>query len=93
MGDVRGKHVLDVACGQGFFSRALASIGASVTGVDIALELIQIAKKLGPSSISYLVSPASRIPLPEESFDSAICVLALQTYRDFRGLGTSITPP
>jgi len=85
VGDVRGKHVLDVACGQGFFSRALESAGAMVTGVDIAPELIAIAKKLGPQSITYLAAPASRIPLPEASFDSATCVLALQNIKDLSG--------
>ncbi len=85
VGDVRGKHVLDVACGEGFFSRALATSGATVTGADIAPELIEIAKKLGPSEINYLVAPASRMPLPEGSFDLATCVLALQNIRDLSG--------
>ena len=85
IGDVKGKHVLDVACGQGFFSRALAQNGARVTGADIAPELIQIAKKLGPVDITYLAAPASRMPLPESSFDAATCVLALQNIKDLSG--------
>lgn len=83
--NVHGKHVLDVACGEGFFSRALESAGATVTGVDIAPELIQIAKRLGPQNITYLAAPASRIPLPENTFDAAICVLALQNIQDLSG--------
>ena len=43
IGDSRGKRVLDVACGEGFFSRALTAAGAHVTGADIAPELIAIA--------------------------------------------------
>jgi len=85
LGDVNGKLVLDVACGQGFFSRALASVGAHVTGADIAPELIAIAKKLGPASIHYLAAPAARMPLPDASFDAAICVLALQNIKDLSG--------
>ena len=85
LGDVKDKRILDVACGQGFFSRALASAGAHVTGADIAPELIAIAKKLGPASITYLAAPASRMPLPDESFDAAICVLALQNIKDLSG--------
>lgn len=86
LGDVRGRHVLDLACGEGFFSRALHALGARVTGVDIAPELIQIAKKLGPADISYLAAPASRIPLPDSSFDMAVCVLALQNIKDLSGV-------
>ncbi|MEK7480423.1 MAG: class I SAM-dependent methyltransferase [Patescibacteria group bacterium] len=85
IGDMRGKRVLDVACGEGFFSRALAAAGAHVTGVDIAPELIAIAKKLGLAGVQYLAAPASRMPLPDSSFDVAICVLALQNIKDLSG--------
>ncbi len=85
LGDVKGKQVLDVACGQGFFSRALEKEGSRVTGADIAPELIEIAKKLGPASITYLAAPASRMPLPDETFDAAVCVLALQNIKDLPG--------
>lgn len=78
LGNVKGKHIIDVACGEGFFSRALAGEGALVTGIDIAPELIELAKKAGPTDIRYLVASADRIPLPDSSFDSALCVLALQ---------------
>src|SRR3989344_4976701 len=85
LGDVKDKHLLDVACGQGFFARALAREGARVTGADIATELIAIAKKLGPPTIHYIAAPASRMPLPDESFDTAICVLALQNIKNLSG--------
>jgi ubiquinone/menaquinone biosynthesis C-methylase UbiE len=39
------KAVLDVGCGTGFQSFLHASAGASVVGIDIADELIKIAKK------------------------------------------------
>ena len=84
-GDVRGKHVLDLACGEGFFSRALAAGGAVVTGADIAPELIKIAQKLGPADISYITAPAERLPLPDASFDLAVCVLALQNIKNLSG--------
>ncbi|HEY4024973.1 MAG TPA: methyltransferase domain-containing protein [Candidatus Dormibacteraeota bacterium] len=34
LGDVRGRHVLDAGCGQGYFSRMLAARGARVVGVE-----------------------------------------------------------
>jgi ubiquinone/menaquinone biosynthesis C-methylase UbiE len=85
LGPVRGKHVLDVGCGEGFFSRALQKEGAIVTGVDIAPELINIAKGTGPKDISYIAAPAELIPLPDESSDSAVCVLALQNINNISG--------
>ncbi len=41
----KGDKILDLACGQGFFSRAFASAGADVTGVDISKELIAKAQE------------------------------------------------
>lgn len=46
LGDVRGKEVLDVACGEGFYTRLIKQAGtAEVTGVDISEAMIQLAEK------------------------------------------------
>ena len=46
LGDVRGKTVLDMACGEGFYTRLLKRAGASeVTGVDISAGMIQLAEE------------------------------------------------
>jgi 2-polyprenyl-3-methyl-5-hydroxy-6-metoxy-1,4-benzoquinol methylase len=34
LGPVKGQHVLDLACGNGYIARKLARSGARVTGVD-----------------------------------------------------------
>lgn len=74
-----GRKVLDVACGQGAFCRALAERGAEVTGVDAAAELIELARARGNPSIHYHVADAKDLAfLPEASFDAAACVLAIQ---------------
>ena len=45
VGDVRGKSVLDLACGYGFFGRELYRRGAkAVVGVDISPSMIQLAR-------------------------------------------------
>ena len=45
VGDVRGKAILDVACGEGFYTRLLKKAGASeVTGVDISGAMIRLAE-------------------------------------------------
>lgn len=41
---LRGARVLDVGCGGGLLSEAMAREGASVLGVDLSAELIDIAK-------------------------------------------------
>lgn len=44
LGDVRGKHVLDLGCGGGDTSFALAGAGADATGLDVSADLIALAK-------------------------------------------------
>ncbi len=44
-GDVRGKSVLDLACGEGFYTRQLKLRGAAtVEGVDISAGMIALAR-------------------------------------------------
>ncbi|MCW5804165.1 MAG: methyltransferase domain-containing protein [Deltaproteobacteria bacterium] len=45
-GDVRGLRVLDLGCGQGWFSRQLAGAGGHVTGIDWSAGLIEHARRL-----------------------------------------------
>jgi len=42
----KGKKVLDVGCGTGFFSNSIAKLGANVTGIDFSQSAILIAKKM-----------------------------------------------
>ncbi len=39
-----GSRVLDVGCGGGILSEALASAGAQVTGIDLAEDALQVAR-------------------------------------------------
>lgn len=73
-----GMRILDLACGQGYFARAFASLGASVDGVDISRELIERAIREG-GGITYHVSPAENLASFEDAeFDALTCVLAIQ---------------
>ncbi len=75
----KNQVVLDLACGQGFFSRVLAKSGAKVVASDISSELISLAKKHATPGVEYHVSPADNIKFcADKSVDSILIVLALQ---------------
>lgn len=78
-----GQEILDVGCGQGYFSREIAKIGAKVVGVDIGNELIKLAKEKAEKNETYLNLSADKMSaLQNNKFDSAICVLALQNMKN-----------
>ncbi|MFX1676516.1 class I SAM-dependent methyltransferase [Paraburkholderia sp. A2WS-5] len=69
-----GEHVLDVGCGAGASSLALAACvgaGGQVLGVDISEPLISRARALVPQDtpVLFQVADASSAELPEGAFD------------------------
>ncbi len=83
----KGEAVLDLACGQGFFSREFAAAGASVTGADVSAELIAIAKRLSPPYIRFEVAPADSLKVIQDgTFDKVCVVLALQNIENLKGV-------
>lgn len=75
-----GLRLLDLACGQGFFSHELAKSGGEVVGVDVSPELIKLAKK-GQGNF-FSASAADLSVLGKRKFDVAICILAIQNIED-----------
>jgi ubiquinone/menaquinone biosynthesis C-methylase UbiE len=65
IGNVSGKRVLDLACGEGFYSRRLKTLGAaSVVGVDISAGMIRLAKQQesdDPQGIEYICADAREL--------------------------------
>ena len=67
LGPLAGLHVLDIGCGAGLLSEAMAREGATVTGVDPATRNISIARAHAQSSgldIDYRVGAVEDIDLP-----------------------------
>lgn len=80
----KGMNVLDVGCGQGFFSHNISSSGATVTGIDISPELIKLANTGGgdweKGKETFIVCSAESFSnqIGKDKFDVAISVLSIQ---------------
>ncbi|HAL72879.1 MAG TPA: SAM-dependent methyltransferase [Verrucomicrobiales bacterium] len=74
----KGERILDLGCGQGVFSRAMADKGAQVTGVDAAPTLIVKARTYpSRTPIRYYDRDAAQLAGLGE-FDAASAILCLQ---------------
>lgn len=80
LGDIRGLRVLDLACGEGFYTRLLRIAGAEdVTGVDISGEMIRLAERQereNPLGCRYVCSDAADYR-PEGAVDLVVAMYLL----------------
>jgi 2-polyprenyl-3-methyl-5-hydroxy-6-metoxy-1,4-benzoquinol methylase len=68
--DLSGKHVLHEQCGTGETSAELASLGAMVTGIDVAEEALITARRAHPGILFLQADPhALPVNLRRRRFD------------------------
>lgn len=70
---VKGKTVLDAACGEGYGTYLLSEYTAQIYGVDIDEETVKEArKKYIGSNIEYLNASIEKLPFEDHSFDIVV---------------------
>jgi 2-polyprenyl-6-hydroxyphenyl methylase / 3-demethylubiquinone-9 3-methyltransferase len=75
-------RILDVGCGGGILSEALAKAGAQVTGIDLSLASLEVARQhaqAGGLQIDYRAITAEELAAEQpESFDAVTCLEMLE---------------
>jgi len=80
---VRGRSVLDAACGEGYGAQYLAEHAAHVTAVDISPETIAHAAARYPSgNLVFQVADCLALPFQDGQFDSIISFETLEHLKD-----------
>jgi demethylmenaquinone methyltransferase/2-methoxy-6-polyprenyl-1,4-benzoquinol methylase len=79
-----GNHALDICCGTGDISFALAQSGAETTGLDFSTQMLEVAKNRSQKSgarsqnensqfairnLKFIQGDAQQLPFSENSFD------------------------
>jgi 2-polyprenyl-3-methyl-5-hydroxy-6-metoxy-1,4-benzoquinol methylase len=79
-----GQTILDVACGNGNYSRHLAKMGARVVACDFCQGIVNCAKEKSPAESNQIeycnidaTDEAQLLSLGEGRFDSAVCSMAM----------------
>ena len=102
VGDIRGQTVIDLACGEGYFTRLIRERGVeSVQGVDLSQGMIDLAiaeEQRRPLGIEYRVQDVSELDV-RASYDLAVAAWLLnyastsqQLARMCRSIARSLKP-
>lgn len=91
-----GASVLDIGCGRGVFCRKMAEAGATVTGVDLVAEEIEVARKHHASpGVTYVCMNAEELEKLDGQFDfivSRFCFHHLDIPKALEGIKARLNP-
>ena len=81
------KTVLDIGCGEGFYSRKLQENHSDKTfyAFDISKDSVQIAAKSEPNwAVNWFVGDLARLPIKDASMDILLDIFSPANYGEFR---------
>ena len=81
------KTILDIGCGEGFYSRKLQEIHSDKTfyAFDISKDSVQIAAKSEPNwAVNWFVGDLARLPIKDASMDILLDIFSPANYGEFR---------
>src|SRR3989338_10716342 len=77
--------ILDLGCGNGYYSYLLSKIplNLKITGIDSHLNAIEDAKRdVGEKNAKFIIGNAEKLPFPENSFDKIVMSEIIEHVRD-----------
>ena len=81
------KTILDIGCGEGFYSRKLQETHSDKTfyAFDISKDSVQIAAKSEPNwAVNWFVGDLARLPIKDASMDILLDIFSPANYGEFR---------
>ena len=86
---VKGKKVLDLGCGTGLLTNQIKSWGGIVNGVDIADEMINIARQ-NYKEIDFQISASNDLPFENSEYDIVASSLVMHYIKELKLCFTEI---
>ena len=75
---LRPDHLLDIGCGEGYYTAAMAAQSAVTAGLDIAKPAIRLAAKRFGSGITWVVGSGARLPVADDAIDVILATNQLE---------------
>ncbi len=85
---VKGKKALDFGCGTGRSTRFLQRLGLDTTGIDIASNMLQIAREKDPEGNYVLIRDGDFIALKQRPYD---LIFSAFTFDNISGMDRKIS--
>lgn len=86
-GPLHGRRALDLACGTGLSTRGLIARGIRVTGVDVAANMLEAARRAGYEGATFFMARAEALPFADASFALVTCGQAFHWFDPNAALG------
>jgi ubiquinone/menaquinone biosynthesis C-methylase UbiE len=83
-GEVAGKRVLDLGCGDGRFCRMLSERGATVIGLDLVREMVATGHARRQGDEHFVQASAEVLPFGARVFDLVVSYITMVDFPDFR---------
>lgn len=99
IGDVAGRDILEIGCGDGDLAVRLAELGGRVSAIDASEQMIAAARQRASAhhaNVNFRLGIAQQIPFEDGSFDIVVAVTILCFVRDatpvFREIARVLKP-
>jgi ubiquinone/menaquinone biosynthesis C-methylase UbiE len=81
-GTLKGRHVLDLACGTGYWTRLVSEEAGSIVGVDInRATLAEAEKKTYQCPVRFVLADVFNLPFAGNEFDGLLMTYLLSHIR------------
>ena len=72
-GPLNDRRALDLACGTGLSTRGLVVRGIPVTGIDLAANMLDVARRAGLAGATFYEARAEALPFADKAFALVTC--------------------